>query len=128
MRVAAENVMESSPAGGPPARDAWTQVRGEHYARVHRLAALLWQGARSGWTYLVQHQAAPLLARRQRRLRITETVSLGEKRSVAILEVDGQAFLVASSGANISLLATLEPQQPAFQHVLSASFSQGDVR
>ena len=50
-----------------------------------------------------------LLARRaSRRLSVSETVSLGEKRFVSILCVDGEQFLVGGSSSNVVLLAKLE--------------------
>lgn len=43
-----------------------------------------------------------------RRLRIAETVSLGEKRFVAVVQVDGRHFLLAGGPTNIALLAQLD--------------------
>jgi flagellar biogenesis protein FliO len=45
--------------------------------------------------------------RRPRRLRICETLSLGEKRLLAVIECENQRFLVAATAQNISLLQTL---------------------
>ena len=42
-----------------------------------------------------------------KRLRISETVSLGEKRFVAIVTVGGREFLIGGGAAGISLLAKL---------------------
>lgn len=47
--------------------------------------------------------------RRERRLRLSETVSLGEKRLIAVVEFEQQRFLVAATHENISLLQTLSP-------------------
>lgn len=54
-------------------------------------------------------------ARRERRLRLQETLSLGERRMVAIVACDRREFLVAATGQTVSLLAPLEPTaaQPA---------------
>jgi flagellar biogenesis protein FliO len=49
-----------------------------------------------------------LSIRRERRLRLRETLSLGERRLVAIVECDRKEFLVAATGQTISLLAPLE--------------------
>ena len=46
-----------------------------------------------------------------RRLRVAETVSLGEKRFVAVVQVDGRHFLLAGGAANIALLAQLDTQE-----------------
>jgi Flagellar biosynthesis protein, FliO len=43
-----------------------------------------------------------------KRLRVAETVSLGEKRFVAILNVDGCDFLIGGGTAGVSLLAHME--------------------
>lgn len=49
--------------------------------------------------------------RRVRRLRISETLSLGERRFVAILEFDGQEFLLAGCANSLELLARLEGEK-----------------
>ena len=51
---------------------------------------------------------ALLAGRASRRLSVSETVSLGEKRFVSILCVDGEQFLVGGSSSNIVLLAKLD--------------------
>ena len=49
-----------------------------------------------------------LRSRRSRRLRVRETLSLGEKRFLAVIEFDHQEFLVGGSGNSFALLARLE--------------------
>jgi flagellar biogenesis protein FliO len=50
--------------------------------------------------------------RRPRRLKLCETLSLGEKRLVVLIECDNQRFLVAATAQNISLLQTMTiPQE-----------------
>ena len=49
--------------------------------------------------------------RRPRRLRLCETLSLGEKRIVALIECENQRFLVAATAQTISLLQTMSPRQ-----------------
>lgn len=56
---------------------------------------------------------ARLKIRRDRRLRLRETLSLGERRLVAILECDSREYLVAATGQTVSLLAPLEPPAAA---------------
>jgi len=51
-------------------------------------------------------------ARREKRLRLCETLSLGEKRFLAVVQVERQEFLVGGSGNSICLLAQL-PTPPA---------------
>ena len=57
----------------------------------------LWQWARSA-----------VKARKDRRLRVCETLSLGERRFLAVIEFDRQEFLVGGSGSSLTLLARLE--------------------
>ncbi len=51
-------------------------------------------------------------ANRRRALRLCETLSLGEKRFVAVVECDNQRFLLAGTQQNISLLQSLGPTKP----------------
>lgn len=44
----------------------------------------------------------------RKRLRVCETVSLGEKRFLAVVQVDGEQFLVGGSSSSVSTLAHLE--------------------
>jgi len=56
----------------------------------------------------------------RKRLRVCETVPLGDKRFVAVIQVDDQQFLLGGSASSISLLAQLE--KPAeLAKALSAS-------
>jgi flagellar biogenesis protein FliO len=57
----------------------------------------IWQ-----WT----HRAVK--ARKTRRLRVCETLSLGERRFLAVIEFDRQEFLVGGTGSSLTLLARLQ--------------------
>ena len=57
-----------------------------------------------------------------RRLRVAETVSLGEKRFVAVVQVDGRHFLLAGGPTNIALLAQLDTQEN-FEEVLKKTLT-----
>jgi len=46
-------------------------------------------------------------SRKSRRLRVCETLSLGERRFLAVIEFDRQEFLVGGSGNSLALLARL---------------------
>jgi flagellar biogenesis protein FliO len=46
--------------------------------------------------------------RPERRLRLCETLSLGEKRFIAVVEYGKQKFLLAGTPQNISLLQSLD--------------------
>ena len=60
--------------------------------------------------------------RKTRRLRVCETLSLGERRFVAVIEFDRQEFLVGGTGNSLELLARLQGDsvitQPAEPHPL----------
>ena len=60
------------------------------------------------WKWLTRHSRGVLARGVPRRLKVAETVSLGEKRFVSILQVDGEQFLVGGSPSNVVLLAKLE--------------------
>ena len=53
---------------------------------------------------------------------MAETVSLGEKRFVAVVQVDGRHFLVAGGPTNIALLAQLDANEP-FEDVLKKTMT-----
>jgi flagellar biogenesis protein FliO len=46
-----------------------------------------------------------------KRLHVSATASLGEKRFVAVIQVDGREFLVGGGSANVALLAQLDAQK-----------------
>ena len=58
-----------------------------------------------GWIWIQERKAA---RSGTRRLRVVETVSLGEKRLVALVEVDGEQFLVGGGPTGVVLLSRLE--------------------
>jgi flagellar biogenesis protein FliO len=67
-------------------------------------------------------QARKLARSNTRRLRVAETVSLGEKRFVAVVQVDGRHFLLAGGPTNVVLLAQLDDKEP-FQDVLKKTMT-----
>jgi len=63
----------------------------------------------------------------RKRLRVCETVSLGEKRFLAVVQVDGEQFLVGGSSSSVSTLAHLERSRDfsdVFQRQCGQDFSQ----
>jgi hypothetical protein len=64
--------------------------------------------ATSAWKWVEQKRVQQIA---NRRLKVAETVSLGEKRFVSILQVDGTQFLIGGAAGNVSLLAILDKQQ-----------------
>jgi hypothetical protein len=91
-----------------------TELR--HSAVSHGLAAA-WNWAR---TKLAARQS-------RKRLRVCETVSLGEKRFVAVIEVDGEQFLVGGASSSVATLARLDPT-PGFSQVLRRRWAQDPVQ
>jgi flagellar biogenesis protein FliO len=53
---------------------------------------------------------------------VTSSVSLGEKRFVAVVQVDGLQFLVGGGASNVSLLAQLDRKE-SFGEVLEQTAS-----
>lgn len=60
------------------------------------------------WRWIRERQAARSATKR---LHVAASVSLGEKRFAAVIEVDGLQFLVGGGATNVSLLAQLNPGQ-----------------
>ena len=60
-----------------------------------------------------------------KRLRVAETVSLGEKRFVSIVVVEGREFLIGGGTSGVSLLAHLSSTKESVSPVLKNS--RGDV-
>lgn len=62
----------------------------------------------------------------KKRLRVCETVPLGEKRFVAVIQVDDKQFLVGGASNSVSLLAQLD--KPAeFSNVLQRRIAEVDA-
>ena len=78
--------------------------------RVHRdaLVETVGRHVRSAWRWLERRRSAHFAARR---LHVTETLSLGEKRFVSIIEVDGMQYLIGGSAENVQLLTRLEAHE-----------------
>lgn len=70
---------------------------------LRRLAGTL----RCSWSWYLSTRAAQTATRR---LRVTETVSLGEKRFLSIVQVDKAQFLIGTSATSVQLLANLGSQ------------------
>jgi flagellar biogenesis protein FliO len=73
-----------------------------------------WSTAGSVFTALATHVRKSFDRRRSvRRLRLSETLSLGEKRFLAVVQFQQQEFLVGGTGTSIALLAKLNgPEAP----------------
>jgi len=76
-------------------------------AMLHRVPPALWSLARAWWRRVLELSRRP-----PRRLRLAEHLSLGERRFVAVVELDGFRFLVGGTSASLVLLARLSPSPP----------------
>jgi hypothetical protein len=58
------------------------------------------------WLGDLFHGRLKLMA--EKKMHVVETVSLGERRFVTILQVEGRKFLIGGSSSNVSMLASLD--------------------
>ena len=75
----------------------------------------------SAWRWIRKQQAARSTSKR---LQVSATVSLGEKRFVAVIQVDGMEFLVGGGPTNVALLAQLSTKV-RFGDLLKESMNGG---
>ena len=73
---------------------------------AERLWAELWKAIRMAWQRILGSTRRP-----DRRLRLAETLGLGERRFVAVVEFDEARFLVGGTSASLVLLARLEDRR-----------------
>lgn len=64
-----------------------------------------------------------------KRLHVAETISLGEKRFVAVIKVDGREFLVGGGSSNVSLLAQLtgKESKESFDELLTEKMAAPEM-
>ncbi len=91
----------------PTSSDSPPQSLGKPYADMLHGA---WRHLVAGWRWLESKRTQQLTSRR---LRLAETISLGEKRSVSIVQVDGSQYLIGCSSGSVQLLAVLDKQGAA---------------
>lgn len=60
----------------------------------------------------------------RKRLRLCETISLGEKRFIAVVQVDGKQLLVGGATNGLSVLANLESSS-TFSNILQRRLEEG---
>jgi flagellar biogenesis protein FliO len=70
------------------------------------------------WSRLRQALPAVRVRRTPRQLRLCESLALGEKRLVAVIQYEGQKFLVGGSAHSVNLLARLG-EAPDFSELLT---------
>ena len=89
---------------------------GPIFGLLHEILSVVWKSS-----------LGKVASRRERRLRLCETVSLGERRLVALIQFDNQLILVGVSGSSITLLtkpascASAAPSASGFCETLRAS-------
>jgi flagellar biogenesis protein FliO len=67
------------------------------------------------------------IQRRERSMRLCETLPLGEKRFLAIVQIEQQRFLIAATNQSISLLHCLDgSSQPLPRHSLVSTDGRQD--
>ncbi len=66
------------------------------------------------------------LGRTKKRLRTLETVSMGEKRFIALVQVDGRQFLIGGAPGNVGMLTELSPEE-SFHQVLKDATESMDT-
>jgi len=71
------------------------------------------------WNWFRERQAARI---NTKRLHVAASVSLGEKRFIAVIQVDGQQFLVGGGPTNVALLAQLQDND-SFGNILHESLT-----
>jgi flagellar biogenesis protein FliO len=70
------------------------------------------------WERMLGLFASVRVGRKPRRLRLCESLSLGEKRFVAVIQYEGQQFLVGGGAGSLNLLARLG-EAPDFATVMT---------
>jgi len=104
-------MMRAQAAGRAPNLNSNPSARlgGASYDQQANRLGLAMNYLRAGLRWLERKRATQASSRR---MRIRETISLGEKRTVSILQVDGLDFLIGSSTAGVQLLSVLNNRQP----------------
>jgi flagellar biogenesis protein FliO len=62
--------------------------------------------------------------RAQKQLRVCESVSLGDKRFVAVIQVDQERFLIGGAANSIAMLTRL-PETPSFASTMKGLTEEG---
>ena len=111
-----------------PAEDRLTEVPHDVARSCRQVGQNLFTKLSAVWQRTSAWTKTQVAARqRRKRLRVCESVSLGEKRFVAVIQVDGQQFLVGGASNSIAMLAQLD-KQAAFSDLLRQSCTQEQVQ
>lgn len=63
-----------------------------------------------------------------KQLRVAETISLGEKRFVALVDIEGQKFLIGGGASGVSLLTQLGAQDSAKEAIQAVEAAAGQSK
>ena len=91
----------------PAPRGRLLRFADAHQVVVREIGPKVLALATYGWRWVLTHSKLRVHAK-SRRMRVSETVSLGDKRFVSIVEVDGQSFLIGGGSSGVALLTSLE--------------------
>lgn len=86
----------SPPADSPALAEQPSANRRASQSKYPQILARLWTWLQKQHTFSAKKQ-----------LRVSDTVSLGEKRFVALVHIEGQKFLIGGGSSGVSLLAEL---------------------
>jgi hypothetical protein len=115
--------LETRPIAEPePVAGSFHSLLGEYATRQDEARANPWGVSFNfrPWLGLTQKRALGGLTRAwswlhskyhytaTKRMRVSETVSLGEKRFLALVNIEGREFLIGGAASNVSMLAQLE--------------------
>jgi Flagellar biosynthesis protein, FliO len=107
--VIPETPLNATLEPGLPAEASSEIVLSAESENLRRAAMSPWNGflqvLTGAWNWLWRRLKTQ---QAKKRLRVCETVSLGEKRFIAVVQVDGEQFLVGGSSSSVSTLAHLE--------------------
>ena len=91
---------------------------------MDRIAPKFWQSIKWVLSPLRMIPSGLGPSHRQRSLQLCETLSLGEKRFIAVVQVGTQQFLVGGAGNSVSLLTDL-PSPAGNESLVAISTEQG---
>ena len=98
-------------------------------AATERPVPPLLSALQGAWKWIQRHGGATILTPRNRRLRVSETISLGDKRFVSIVEVDGTSFLIGGGTGSVVLLTPLtpRPESQSFPGALRVAWGEKEI-
>lgn len=72
----------------------------------------LFEGIRTALTYVL-NLGRNVSVKRRKNIHLCESLSLGDKRFLAVVQVEQQKFLVGGAGNSVALLAKLPSRNPS---------------